>query len=375
MTVVPWIDWTAAEQVGLEFVPVGPSVSRRDREQIVSQLRQQARRARGIITEASGLPEVGEARELVVDRRNLVRANVATAREVMAELGSAPNGPLSAAAGQLRGASIGTVLALIGSRILGQYDPFGSQPTLYLVAPTILAVERHLRVDPTDFRMWVTLHEQTHRVQFANAPWLRGHLLAQMAAMLDDTDADWHDESWRHQLGRHLEQLRRDKAQGRPVSLRVVNAVSSPATVAALDKVSAVMSLLEGHADVMMDRAGRAVIPSVAVIRSRFDARRSRGGVHALLDKLLGMDAKLAQYADGAKFCRHVVREGGVELLNRAFSGPEALPSLTELLHPEQWCERMAQAAAPVPTQVADAQAADTQAADTQAADIQADDG
>lgn len=336
MTTLPWIDWEHAERVGLEFVPAGPSVSRGEREQIVAQLRQLAGRAREIVVESTGLPEAGQARELVIDRRTIVRANVATASHLMDELGAGPQGPLSVAAGQLRGASVGAVLALVGSRILGQYDPFGVQPTLYLVAPTIMAVERHLKVNPTDFRMWVALHEQTHRVQFANAPWLREHLLARMRAVIDAADESiWHD------LGQRLDQIRHDRAEGRPVSLRLINAISSPSTVAALDEISAVMSLLEGHADVMMDRAGTRVIPTVGAIRARFDARRARGGVFSLVNRLLGMDAKLAQYADGARFCRHVVGAGGVELLNRAFSGPEALPTLTEMLHPEQWCERV----------------------------------
>ena len=108
-----------------------------------------------------------------------------------------------------------------------------------------------------------------------------------------------------------------------------------------MDEVTAVMSLLEGHADLMMDRAGRSVIPTVSTIRARFDARRAKGGIHGLINRLLGMDAKLAQYADGASFCRHVMRRGGTGLLNRAFEGPQWLPTLTELLAPEQWCLRL----------------------------------
>lgn len=336
MTALPWIDWDAAEQVGLELVDPGPRVGRPERAQIVTQLREQARRAADLLVEASGLPEVGDARELVVNRRNIIRANVATARRLTSESIGVADSPLEAAAGRARGATIGGALAVVGTRILGQFDPFAETPTLYLVAPTILAVERGLKVNPTDFRMWVTLHEQTHRVQFANAPWLRNHLIGQLRAIVEaDDEPLWSD------LGRRLEQIRRDKTAGRPVSLRLINAFSSPDVAAAMDEVTAVMSLLEGHADLMMDRAGRSVIPSVATIRARFDARRTKGGVHGLINRLLGMDAKLAQYADGASFCRHVMRRGGTGLLNRAFEGPQWLPTLTELLDPEQWCRRL----------------------------------
>ncbi|MDI9628121.1 MAG: zinc-dependent metalloprotease [Acidobacteriota bacterium] len=340
MTSLPWIDWDAAEQVGLELVDPGPRVSRREREQIVTQLRHQARRAADLLLETSGLAEVGAARELVVDRRSIIRANLATARQLTSDSVGVADGPLEAAAGRARGATIGGVLAAVGTRILGQFDPFVATPTLYLVAPTILGVERELKVDPTDFRMWVTLHEQTHRVQFANAGWLRDHLAGKLKAIVEAPDEPfWQD------LGQRLAQIRRDKAAGRPASLRLVNAFSPPSVVAAMAEITAVMSLLEGHADVMMDRAGRAVIPTVATIRARFDARRARGGIHGLINRLLGMDAKLAQYADGARFCRHVWRQGGTGLLNRAFEGPQSLPTLAELLAPEQWCKRMMSAA------------------------------
>ncbi|MGB3955137.1 MAG: zinc-dependent metalloprotease [Brooklawnia sp.] len=336
MTELPWIDWDAAEQVALQLVKPGPGVTRGERDQIVGQLRQQARRATEIIIDASGLPLAGQARELVVDRRNLVRVNVATARRLTDSLGPAPDGPLGQAAGRARGTTIGGLLASLGGRILGQYDPFGGPPTLYLVAPTIMAVERQLKVDPTDFRMWVVLHEQTHRVQFANAPWLPDHLVGLVVTMLTaDEQPLWQN------LDQRLAKIRRDRAEGRPISLRLINAVSAPELVAALDQVTAVMSLLEGHADVMMDRAGRSVIPSVATIRARFNARRARGGIHGLVNRLLGMDAKLAQYADGARFCRQVIRRGGVGLLNRVFESPATMPALPELLHPEQWYERM----------------------------------
>ncbi|MGI5952435.1 MAG: zinc-dependent metalloprotease [Brooklawnia sp.] len=336
MSVLPWIDWDEAERVAIRMLSPGPKASRQQRDQLVRQLRSQTIRATGIITRASGLPVAGDVGELVVDRRNIVRANVNAFRHIFNQLGAEPDGPLSAAGGYLRGSAIGPALALIGSRVLGQYDAFGPSPALYLVAPSIMAVERQLKVNPTDFRMWVVLHEQTHRVQFANAPWLRDHLIGQMHELVADTDEPF----WRD-IGERLEQIRRDRADGRPTSLRVVNALSSPTTVAAMDQVSAAMSLLEGHADVMMDRAGREVIPTVTTIRARFEARRARRGIFALINKLLGMDAKLAQYADGARFCRHVIGVGGTELLNRAFEGPQNLPNLAELLHPQQWCDRM----------------------------------
>ncbi|HSN43331.1 MAG TPA: zinc-dependent metalloprotease, partial [Propionibacteriaceae bacterium] len=82
-------------------------------------------------------------------------------------------------------------------------------------------------------------------------------------------------------------------------------------------------------------------IGSLSVIRARFDKRRARGGLAATVGKLMGMDAKLAQYRDGAAFCRHVLDRSGVEGLNLAFEHPRNLPSVTELHDPQLWVDRM----------------------------------
>lgn len=338
MSALPYIDWDAAERVGVELVPAGPRVRRGEADQIVRELRAAARRATPIITEAAELPEAGPCRELVVDRAGVVRSNLATAQAMMSRFGIAErSNPLIAAAGTARGATIGSLLAILGTRILGQFDPFASEPTLILSAPTIMGVERQLQVVPADFRMWVALHEQTHRVQFANAPWLRELLLNELGTVVTAEDGD----SFFEELAGRVAQLRADRAADRPVSLSLVQAMSSPESAAALQRVTAVMSLLEGHADLMMDRAGRQVIPSVRVIRAKFNQRRARGGLFGLVNKLLGMDAKLRQYSDGAEFCRQVVRRANLTMLNRAFAAPELLPSLNELLHPEKWLERV----------------------------------
>ena len=316
---------------GLQLVKPGPGVAGRG-DQIVGQLRQQARRATEII-DASGLPLAGQARELVVDRRNLVRVNVATARRLTDSLGPAPDGPLGQAAGRARGTTIGGLLASLGGRILGQYDPFGGPPTLYLVAPTIMAVERQLKVDPTDFRMWVVLHEQTHRVQFANAPWLPDHLVGLVVTMLTaDEQPLWQN------LDQRLAKIRRDRAEGRPISLADKRGVRTRTGGRARPGHRGDVAA-GGHADVMMDRASRSVIPNVATIRARFNARRAG---HPRVGQPAAQDGRqLAQYADGARFCRQVIRRGGVGLLNRVFESPATMPALPELLHPEQWYERM----------------------------------
>lgn len=342
---MPWIDWQGAVSTAAALMPPGPSVSQQDRLDCVRDLRRAARLAPGLIAEAARLPQRGEwVTELVVDRPGIVRANVATAREVIGRLGLEARAPRSGPArlaGTVRGQAIGAVLAAVCCRLLGQFDAFGPSQRLLLVAPNIIAVERQIAAVPRDFRTWVALHEQTHRVQFANAPWLLDWFAERLARLVDDD----HEPDFWSDLGARVATLRRDREQGRAWSVRLSNVSADPATVAVLDAIGAVMSLLEGHADVMMDRGGPEVVPTLGVIRANFDRRRERKGPSAWLGRLIGMDAKLAQYRDGSAFCRTVIAAGtdedaGVDLLNTVFGSPQMLPSLEELMHPQLWIAR-----------------------------------
>lgn len=294
------------------------------------------------ILDITHLPVRGTTRELVLDRSGIIQANIAVARPLMDSAGAdLPSSRIQQAAGSMRAVIAGGALTLISSRILGQYVPFGPEPFLCLCAPSIMETERKLEVNPSDFRMWIVLHEQTHRVQFANATWMPSYLL-ERCQLLVESETGSQNRSFLQDLPSRMSQLRADREANRPTSVQVLNAFSSPEAVAAIAEVNAVMSLLEGHADIMTDRGGRRLIRSVKTIRDRFQARRNRVGIWSVLNKLLGMDAKLAQYEQGAHFCREVLRIGDMDLLNLAFSEPAALPTSTELLRPQQWCERMA---------------------------------
>lgn len=342
---MPWIDWQGAVATATALVPPGPTVSHRERIDCVQDLRRAASQAPALIARVARLPQRGDSvPELVVDRPGVVRANAGTAREVMRRMGLVDERPTSAPArlaGQARGRAVGAALAAVSCRLLGQFDAFGAHPRLLLVAPNIISAERQTRSVPRDFRTWVALHEQTHQVQFANAPWLLDWFAARMTTLVDE---DGGGDFW-PDLQARLATLRRDRIQGRVWSARVSNVTADPAAVAVLDSISAAMSLLEGHADVMMDRGGREVVPSLDAIRANFERRRDRRGPSAWLGRLLGMDAKIAQYRDGAAFCRAVIAAGadedaGIDLLNTVFSSPGMLPSLDELLHPQLWIAR-----------------------------------
>lgn len=323
MPTLPHLDARTAVAVGTTLLPPGPALDADAAAALVAGLRAAAAASVAPVAEVTRLdaPSLG-APTRIVDRPTWLRANVAMAFTLLEEAAGGvpdPEGIVAAAAARANGAQLGAVMAVLGTRILGQWLPFLAEPRLVLVAPNVAKLEAALGVDPDDFRLWICLHEQTHRLQFARAPWLRAHLVGEVAALLADS----------------LPGLR----EGRPTSL--VEAVLTPQQRAVFDRVGAAMSLLEGYADVAMDRVGPAVVPSVARIRRLFDARRNRGGWARALNRLLGMDLKLAQYREGARFCRAVIGRIGVEGLNAVYDAPEHLPTPAEIADPAAWVARV----------------------------------
>jgi coenzyme F420 biosynthesis associated uncharacterized protein len=248
---------------------------------------------------------------------------------------------VSAVGSRVTGAEVGSLLAFLSSRVLGQYDAFDpAGGRLLLVAPNVVQVERELRVDPTDFRLWVCLHEETHRVQFTATPWLRDHLLDRIRSLVSDLLGE--PGAVLERLTSALRNLPDALGGTDSGGVGLIELVQTPEQRRALAEVTAVMSLLEGHADVVMDEVGPTVISSVDEIRRKFTRRRAgRGAVDQLLRRLLGLDAKMRQYADGARFVRGAVADVGMEGFNAVWSSPAALPSPEEISAPETWVRRV----------------------------------
>ncbi|MBK8459142.1 MAG: zinc-dependent metalloprotease [Micropruina sp.] len=305
MADIPAIDWSVAAEVGRRVVPPGLPLPANQVRELVAGLHWAASRATERVSEVSLLPIAAPAQTVVVDRASWIRSTAAMAGVMLA--GIAEEHPPTLArrvGGRFFGAQAGLALAWVSTRILGQFDPFGQPNRLLLVAPNVVAAERMMGVDPADFRLWVCLHEQTHRFQFGAAPWLREHLIGLIGELLID-----------HEDG-----------QERPGNL---------------EPITAVMSVMEGHADVIMDVAGQGLIGSVESLRRRMEQRRDRGGLDAWLQKLIGLNIKREQYREGAAFCRAVIARAGVPGLNRVFEAPGVLPDLAELRAPERWLRRV----------------------------------
>jgi len=332
------VDWALAAATGARLAPSGPHDDREDVEAAVRQLRRASERAVQPVADVTGLDAPFEAhRSVVVGRRAWVTSNVEqlrTATEPVADvLGGDGNRVVRAVGSRTTALQMGAVLAWLSSKVLGQYEAFGGQGRLLLVAPNIVHAERQLDVPPTDFRLWVCLHEETHRVQFGAVPWLSSYFTDEVHAYLRAVDPDAGGA-----IGRVVAGLRR----GTRGSGGLVDLMQTEEQRAILDRLTALMSLLEGHADVVMDAVGPQVVPSVELIRERFDRRRQQAGtLDGALRRLLGLDAKLRQYVDGAAFVRAVVDRVGMQDFNAVWSSPETLPRPGEIGNPGEWIARV----------------------------------
>jgi coenzyme F420 biosynthesis associated uncharacterized protein len=353
---VKLVDWSVATATATRLVPPGPRLDLADAVATVEDLRQLAARAEAHVTAHTGLNGAGPDEPVtVVDRPGWIRSNVAGFADLVDPLldtmlarRTRAMGPVMTAVGsRATGLEVGALLAYLATRVLGQFELFGPTPSpggaggggrLTLVAPNIVAAERSLDVDPHDFRLWVCLHEVTHRTQFAAAPWLHEHVRTLLRDYLGASDLD--PAAVVARLRGALRGLV-DTVRGQG-ELSLLELVQTPEQRAVLDRITGLMSLLEGHADVVMDGVGPVVVPSVARIRERFEQRRADGGpVDRAIRRLLGLDLKMRQYAEGAVFVRRAVDAIGMDGFNQVWTAPDRLPTGEEIRHPQAWLTRV----------------------------------
>ena len=337
------VDWRFAATVGQRLARPGPASSDYTRRQVVDELTTAAAKAEPPVRDVTGLVTNGAVPPArIVDRPEWIGA-AAESMRVMTNGGEKPRGFVT---GRITGAQTGAVLAFVSSGILGQYDPFAAakEGCLLVVYPNVIAVERQLRVEPSDFRLWVCLHEVTHRVQFTANPWVVDYMSQALGLLTQDAGEDI------GQVASRLADFVRNRGIGSSPTdanasgiLGLVRAVQSEAQRNALDQLLILGTLLEGHAEHVMDAVGPMVVPSVATIRRRFDERRHRKQppLQRLLRALLGLDAKLSQYTRGKAFVDHVVGRVGMERFNTVWSGPETLPLPAEIEDPGRWIDRV----------------------------------
>ena len=324
--------------------------------------------AEELVAASTGLRSAaGPARARVTDRAGWVQANVASFQRLLgphlerldpARLsGGSPvlarlAGPVATAGRTATGAQMGVVLGWLSTRVLGQYDlllteeAVEEQDLVYFVGPNIVALERQHGFDPREFRLWLALHEVTHRCQFTAIPWMRDYFVSLVEEGIGSLEPD--PARLAAALRRMTDQIR---AGRNPLEDNgALGLVATPEQLEGLHRIQALMSLLEGHGDVTMDRAGAADIPSAAHFSSVLRQRRTQAhGLSKLLQQLIGIEAKMRQYEEGERFIAAVEDVGGTELLDNVWRGPEWLPSLEEIREPSDWISRVGAAAVPAP--------------------------
>lgn len=339
------IDFALASRVGRRFAPAGPELALEQARSVVSELRDHAQEAREHVHAITGLAAAPGHPAVVVDRGEWIDSNIAAMGEVLAlwptihERHADASASAQAIGPRVSAVQVGAALGWLSGKVLGQYEALANPGRLLLVAPTIVNTEQLLEVHERDFRLWVCLHEETHRVQFGAVPWLDGYfrdLIARALETFDDSSAGSRLMAIAGEVFEAIVQRRTPD---------VLSAAQTPEQRAVLDEITGLMSVLEGHADVVMDEIDISIVPSVAQIRQRFETRRSHQanvrGADSLWRKALGMDAKMAQYREGAAFVRALMADGGMPAVNLVWERPENLPTVLELRDPSLWLARV----------------------------------
>jgi coenzyme F420 biosynthesis associated uncharacterized protein len=345
------VDWNMAERVAVRVGGRDPFESSYHYDSLAPDFAELTAEAEELVSAATGLRSLaGPARARVTDRAGWVRANIRSFSRLLRpitdkldeRMGSSKLTPFARGA---TGAEIGALLGWMSTRVLGQYDLLviededpDEQDVVYYVGPNVLALEKRFAFPPREFRLWLALLEVTHRAQFTGVPWMRGHFLGLVEQSLGSVDPD---------PKRFVDAIRRvadGVREGRnPLDDGgIVALLATPEQTEVLQQVGGLMSLLEGHGDVTMDRAGAERIPSAErfsrVLRQR---RRNISPAARLVQRLIGLEAKMNQYEQGERFIAAVEAEGGPALLNRAFEAPANLPSLAEIRAPREWIDRV----------------------------------
>ena len=347
------VSWDTAAKVATSLARCKAPLPDGERRALESDFEELTAQAEELVAAETGLRSAaGPARARVADRVQWVEANVASfqrlLRPVTDKLGAQlarRRSPVPISVPRaVTGAQIGLLLGWMSTRVLGQYDQLliedespEEQDMVYYVGPNIRAVERRFGFPPREFRLWLALHEVTHRAQFTGVPWMREHFLSLLDHTLSDIDPD--PKRLLDALRRSLEGIRSGRNPLDEGGLLTL--LATPEQFAAIQEIGGLMSLLEGHGDITMDRAGAHRIPNSARFSQALRERRRQRGAVKVLSVLIGLDAKLRQYEQGERFIQAVEGAGGPELLAKVWEGPQWLPSWPEIRQPDQWIARI----------------------------------
>jgi coenzyme F420 biosynthesis associated uncharacterized protein len=350
------IDWAVAQRVAVRVAGREPLAASYHYDRLTADFAEATTEAEELVAEATGLRSAsGPARARVVGRDGWVRANLASFDRLLRPLTERLDERLQHRTGwraapalvarRAAGIEVGVLLGWMATRVLGQYDLLiiedespDDQDVVYYVGPNVLALEKRYAFPPRQFRLWLALHEVTHRAQFTGVPWLRQHFLSLVQKSLHAVDPD--PRRFLDALTRVVDDLRSGRS---PLDEGgIATLLAGPEQRDLFGRIGGLMSLLEGHGDVTMDRAAEGRLPAAPRFSQALRERRQQARSAAkVAQRVLGIEAKLNQYRQGEAFIAYVERHGGPSALDAAWRGPEWLPTLAEIRSPQEWLDRV----------------------------------
>lgn len=346
------IDWSQAKTMALK-VSQWEQAPLHNRQYRQEQYLRLVKQSEPLIADYLGvqLPQPVE-RVYVFDRREWLEANFASFEQLfqpIEELYLQSQAQRSALAtllgdinGRFIGAQIGVLLGFLGKRVLGQYDLslFSPEPesggALYYVEPNIARVQTRLGLNDEDFRLWIALHETTHAFEFEAYPWVRDHFNGLLQQYFEHINAQMNDLS--SGIPKLVQRLLSNQGSNR----HWIEMVLTPEQREIFDKLQALMSLVEGYSNHIMNAIGSQLLPSFKDIERRMEQRqKSKTVLEQLFYRLTGMDLKLAQYQQGEAFVNHIVNQRGIAFAAKVWERAEHLPTMDEIRNPDAWIVRI----------------------------------
>jgi coenzyme F420 biosynthesis associated uncharacterized protein len=339
------LDWDAAGGIGKRVAGAGPVTGPAERARLVGDFEDAMGEADPLVQDLTGLRLPGAtSRPWVMSRGEWISQNLRGFEQVLEPaaarlLGKRLEGATAPFRRRILAAQVGAILGYLGRKVLGQYDlflPADDRDVVYFVGPNVVELERRHRFPRRDFRRWLAFHEVTHRVQFEGVPWLRTYLASQVAQYLGTLELD--ARNLLDRLRRARQELEEDGAWR---EMGILFVLMTPEQRETFRRMQALMSLLEGHGNYVMDRLSEGRVGAAGRMRRTLQRRRHRQGLERMVQRAVGLDVKVRQYDMGERFVAEVVGRAGAEGFARVWERPEHLPTLEEVARPEAWVDRV----------------------------------
>jgi len=340
------LDWRAAARVGRRLSGTPPTTAAAERAHLVEEFSAVVTEADEAVTSFTGLRVDGpRSRPWVMTRGEWIQQNLRGFEQVLEPVAERlfterSDGGFAPIRRQVLAFQVGGLLGYLSRKVLGQYDLFlppDDRDLVYFVGPNVIELERRHRFPARDFRLWLALHEVTHRLQFEGVPWLRGHIASLVKEYVDTLELD--PRALIDRLRRAREELRGGSGWR---EMGVLAVVMTPEQRETFRRMQGLMSLLEGHASFVMDHLGEGRVNAADRMRRTLQERRHQQGLNRVVQRAVGLDVKVRQYDMGQRFVEEAVGAAGDEGFARVWERPDHLPTLEEIGRPEAWVERVA---------------------------------